>query len=53
MACDEHRRGQKSVQGLGGKVRRKRDHSEERGIDVRMTSEWIGWACRMDSDGSE
>jgi hypothetical protein len=40
-ACDTHGRGEKSVQGFGGKARRLRDHSEDQGIGRRMGSEWI------------
>jgi len=39
-ACSTHRRGEKIAQSFGGKVRRK-DHSEDQGLDGRMGSEWI------------
>jgi hypothetical protein len=32
---------QKSVQGFGGETPKETDHSEERGVDGRMGSEWI------------
>jgi hypothetical protein len=40
--CGTHGRGEKSVglQGFGRKAQR-RDHSEDRGVDGRMGSEWM------------
>jgi hypothetical protein len=36
--------------------RKERDHSEDRGVDGRVESEWIlreiGWGCRVDTVGS-
>jgi hypothetical protein len=37
-ACGTHGRGDKSVQGFGGK---ERDHWEDQGIGGKMGSEWI------------
>jgi hypothetical protein len=42
-ACGMHGRGQKSVQGFGGKVLKERDHLEDKGTDGRMGPEWILW----------
>jgi hypothetical protein len=39
-ACGTHGRGEKSVQGFGGKVQRK-DHLKDEGVDGKMRSEWI------------
>jgi hypothetical protein len=39
--CGTHGRGEKSVKDFGGKARGERDHSEDRGLDGRMGSEWI------------
>jgi hypothetical protein len=39
-----NRRGEKSVQGFGGKARRKKDYLEYQGIDwIRMDLREIGW----------
>jgi hypothetical protein len=38
-ACGTHGRGEKRVQGLGGKARQK-DHLKDQGIDGRMGSKW-------------
>jgi hypothetical protein len=38
--CGTHGRGEISVQGFGGKARRK-ENSEDQGIGGRMGSEWI------------
>jgi hypothetical protein len=46
VRCGMYGRGQESVQGLGGKVRR-RDHLKDQGIDGRMSSEWLG-ECIVD-----
>jgi hypothetical protein len=51
-ACGTHGRGEKRVQGFGGKARRKRDHLKDQGVDGRMGSkmdleeigcEVVGW----------
>jgi hypothetical protein len=34
-ACGTHGRGEKSVQGFGGKARRNRDHLEDQGVGGR------------------
>jgi hypothetical protein len=39
-ACSTHGRGEKSVQGFGGKAHRK-DPAEDQGVDGRIVSEWI------------
>jgi hypothetical protein len=39
--CGTHGRGEKIVQGFGGKLRRKETHLEDQGVDGRMESEWI------------
>jgi hypothetical protein len=39
-ACGMHGRGQKSTRFLWESLK-ERDHSEDRGIDRRMGSEWI------------
>jgi hypothetical protein len=39
-ACGTHGRGEKRVQGFGGKARRERDHLKDQGVDVRMGSKW-------------
>jgi hypothetical protein len=46
-ACGTHGRAKRIVQGFGGKSRKK-DHSEDGGVDRRTGSEWIlgilaGW----------
>jgi len=55
-ACGTRGRGEKSVQGFGGKARKERDHSEDQGVDGRMGSEWIlgrlAGGCGLDSAGS-
>jgi hypothetical protein len=40
-ACGTQGRGEKSVQGFGGKARRKKDHLEDQGVGGKMGSEWI------------
>jgi hypothetical protein len=39
-ACGMYGRGEKSVQGFGGKARKK-DHWEDQGVGGKMGSEWI------------
>jgi hypothetical protein len=52
-ACGTHRRGEKSVQGLGGESPKERGHSEDQGVGGRMGSEWIfAGGCELDSTGS-
>jgi hypothetical protein len=38
-ACGTHGRGEKRVQGFGGKARG-RDHLKDQGVDGRMQSKW-------------
>jgi hypothetical protein len=38
--CGTHERGEKIVQGFGGKPK-ERDHSEDQGVGGRMRSEWM------------
>jgi hypothetical protein len=38
--CDLSIIFEKSVQGFGGKARRKKDHLEDQGTDGRMESKW-------------
>jgi hypothetical protein len=40
-ACSTHGRGEKSVEGFGGKARGEGDHWEDQGVSGRMGSEWI------------
>jgi hypothetical protein len=40
-ACGTHGRGEKSIQGFGGKAHGEKDRSEDRGVDGRMDSEWV------------
>jgi hypothetical protein len=40
-AYGTHGRGEKSVQGFGGKAPKERDHLEAQGVGGRMGSEWI------------
>jgi hypothetical protein len=51
-ACGTHGTGQKSIQVLMGKPEGKK-HSEDRGVDGRMGSEWIlaklAGVCRVGS----
>jgi hypothetical protein len=55
-ACGTHKRGEKSVQGFGGKAPKKRDHSEDQGVDMRLGSECIlgrlAEGVGLDSTGS-
>jgi hypothetical protein len=37
--CGTHGRGEKSVQGFGGKPE-ERDHLKDQGVDGRMVSKW-------------
>jgi hypothetical protein len=37
-ACGTHGRGEKRVQGFGGKAERKKDDLEDQGVDGRMGS---------------
>jgi hypothetical protein len=50
-ACGTRRRGEKCVQGFGGKARRK-----DQGVDGRMGSKWtlrrLVGGCGVDSPGS-
>jgi hypothetical protein len=39
-ACGTHGRGEKRVEGFGGKTQRKKDHLEDQGVDGRMGSKW-------------
>jgi hypothetical protein len=39
-AYGTHCRGEKRVQGFGGKARRKKIHLEDQGVDGRMGSKW-------------
>jgi hypothetical protein len=39
--CGTHGTGQKSVQDFWCERSKERDHSEDRGVDGRMGSEWI------------
>jgi hypothetical protein len=40
-ACGTHGRGEKSVQGFGGKARRKKTTGKTQGIGGKMGSEWM------------
>jgi hypothetical protein len=40
-ACGTHGRGEKRVQGFGGKSPKEKDHLEDQGVDGRMGSKWI------------
>jgi hypothetical protein len=40
-ACGTNGRGEKSVQGFGGKSLKERDHLEDQGVGGKMGSEWI------------
>jgi hypothetical protein len=40
-ACGTHGRREKSVQSIGGKARRRKDHWKDQGVDGCMGSEWI------------
>jgi hypothetical protein len=40
-ACGTHGRGEKCVQGFGGKTRAKKDHLKDQGVDGRMGTKWI------------
>jgi hypothetical protein len=40
-AYGTHGRGEKSVQGFGGKARRKETNLEDQGVGGKMGSEWI------------
>jgi hypothetical protein len=40
-ACGTNLRGERSVQGFGGKPPKERDHLEDQGVDGRIGSEWI------------
>jgi hypothetical protein len=57
-ACGTHGRGEKRVQGFGGKARRRKDHLEDQGVDGRMGPKWTlgrlvgGGGCGVDSPGS-
>jgi hypothetical protein len=54
-ACGTHGRGEKIVQGFGGKARRKEITWEDQGLGGRMGLEWIlgrlAWGCGLDSIG--
>jgi hypothetical protein len=55
-ACGTRGRGEKRVQGFGGKARKK-DHLKDQGIDGTMGSKLTLWrlvvgGCRVDSPGS-
>jgi hypothetical protein len=39
-ACGTHGRGEKRVQGFGGKARRKKDHLKDQSVDGRIVSKW-------------
>jgi hypothetical protein len=54
-ACGTHGIGEKVLRGFGGGARRK-NQSEDRGVDGRMGSKWIlgrlAGGCGVDSVGS-
>jgi hypothetical protein len=54
-ACGTHGRGEKSVQGFGGKARRKNSHLKDQGVDGKMGSKWslgrLVGRCGEDSPG--
>jgi hypothetical protein len=55
-ACGTHGRGEKSVQGFGGKPRRKETTWKIKAQVEKMGSKWIlgrlAWGCGLDSTGS-
>jgi hypothetical protein len=54
--CGTHGRGEETVQGFGGKARRKETTWKTQDVDGRIESEWIlgrlAGECRVDPVGS-